>query len=239
MENDKRVWGLFRRRECLVPTLRGCLVLLGILAAIGFFVVREVHPFLAVNDPVPGGYLVVEGWAPDFALRQAVEEVNRNHYEKVIVTGGPLLWGSPLSEYKTYAELAAATLGRLGLDTNKVWAVPSKLVIQDRTYAAAMALRSWLRTHHIAAARVHLMTEGTHARRSRLLYQKALGPAVTVGVTAIPVPDYDAGHWWRYSAGVRSVIDESVAYVYARLLFHPRDGVAENAAATNSSELPP
>jgi hypothetical protein len=54
------------------------------------------------------------------------------------------------------------------------------------------------------------------------MFQKALGRSVTVGVIAIPADDYDEKHWWRYSQGVRGIIDEAIAYVYARLLFYPR-----------------
>jgi len=218
---EKRLWGLLRWRQCLVPTWQGWVLLLVGVAALGTLAVREVHPFLAVNDPVPGGYLVVEGWAPDYALEEALAEFHRNHYEKVFTTGGPLLWGATLSEHKTYAELAAATLVKLGLNTNLVQAVPSGLVIQDRTYSSAVNLRKWFDSHHLAVSRVHLMTEGPHARRSRLLFQKALGREVKVGITAIPLRDYDPQHWWRSSAGVRAVIDESTAYLYARLFFHP------------------
>ena len=52
-------------------------------------------------------------------------------------------------------------------------------------------------------------------------YQMAMGKEVKVGSMAIPPKDYDEKHWWRYSAGVRSVIGESVAYLYARFLFFP------------------
>jgi len=68
---------------------------------------------------------------------------------------------------------------------------------------------------------VQLITEGLHARRSRLMFQRALGKQVQVGVSAIGGRDYDPEHWWRYSAGVRGVIGETVAYLYAVVLFHP------------------
>jgi hypothetical protein len=181
--------------------------------------IREIHPFLAVTEPLAGGALIVEGWAPDYALKEAVAEFNRNHYERVYVTGGPVLWGAPLSRYKTYADRGAAVVVRLGLSTNVVQAVPAKMAIQDRTYASAVSLRDWLRQNGASTTKVHLITEGPHARRSRFLFEKALGKNVAVGITAVPVPDYDARHWWRYSAGVRAVIDEGIAYVYARLFF--------------------
>jgi uncharacterized SAM-binding protein YcdF (DUF218 family) len=163
--------------------------------------------------------LVVEGWGPDYALQAALEEFNRNHYEKIFVTGGPLEQGVPLSEYKTYAELGAATLLKLGMSTNAVQAVPSPLVRRDRTYTSALSLRNWLDEHGTAPASINLITVGPHARRSRLLFEKALGKGVRVGVTAVPVNDYDPRRWWRSSAGVRAVINEALAYGYARVLF--------------------
>jgi len=42
-----------------------------------------------------------------------------------------------------------------------------------------------------------------------------------IGVIAVPDRDYDAKRWWSSSEGVRDVIDELVAYVYARLIFRP------------------
>jgi hypothetical protein len=67
------------------------------------------------------------------------------------------------------------------------------------------------------------MTEDAHARRTRLLFQKALGNDVRVGIISIPNPDYDAKHWWRYSEGVREVIGEGIAYAYAKVFFYPSE----------------
>jgi hypothetical protein len=37
----------------------------------------------------------------------------------------------------------------------------------------------------------------------------------------VPNPDYDAKHWWQYSEGVRDVLSEGVAYLYAKFFFWP------------------
>ncbi|MGH7970859.1 MAG: YdcF family protein [Limisphaerales bacterium] len=215
------MWGLFRRRKCFVPTWRGALALLAVFLVVGVVFVRAIHPFLAPNDPVMDGVLVLEGWAADYELAAGVAQFRSNHYDRIFVTGGPLEWGAPLSEYRTYAERGAAVLLKWGLTTNEVQAVPAPDVRQDRTYAAALTLGKWFREHHLAPTHVQLMSVGPHARRSRLLYQKALGPRVHVGVIAVPDKDYDPKRWWRYSAGVRGVIDETVAYIYAKFFFHP------------------
>lgn len=158
---------------------------------------------------------------PDYGLEAAVEEFKRDHYQKIYVTGGPLEHGSFLSRHRSYAQLGAATLMRLGLDSNVVQAVPAPLVQEDRTYASAVSLKKWLIEHGIQPTRIHLMSDGPHCRRSRLLFQEAMGKDVFIGVTSIPNREYDPQHWWRYSAGVRNVIDEAVAYLYARLVFSP------------------
>ena len=214
-------WGLMHRRLCLVPTLRGCLVFGLVLALLMVVTIRGLHPFLSVNDPIHDGLLVVEGWTPDYGLELVAEEVKRDHYQKVYVTGGPLEYGAYLSTYKTYAQIGAATLMKLGLDSNVVQAVPAPLVRQDRTYTAAVSLKKWWQEHGITPTRIQLMSDGPHTRRSRLLYQKAMGPGVVIGVTSIPLRQYDQQQWWRYSAGVRNVIGEGLAYLYARFLFFP------------------
>ena len=54
-----------------------------------------------------------------------------------------------------------------------------------------------------------------------MLFQKAFGAEMAVGVVSAPDPDYDPAHWWRYSEGVREILGESIAWLYAAFLFHP------------------
>jgi hypothetical protein len=71
----------------------------------------------------------------------------------------------------------------------------------------------------MAPTNVNLFSLGPHARRSRLLFRRALGKEVTVGVVALSSGDYDARHWWRTSQGFRSVTGELIAYCYVRAMF--------------------
>ncbi len=224
VEQKTAGWGLLRRRQCLVPTWRGALVLLLMLVALAILGAHTIYPFLAVTAPAPGGVLVVEGWASDRVMEASITEFRRNHYDKLFVTGGPIERGVPLSEYNNYAELGATILVKLGLGTNVVQAVPAPAVKQDRTYASAAQLKRWLREHQLSPNKVNLITVGAHSRRSRLLFQCALGRNVTVGVIAMDDDDFDWKQWWRSSQGVRTVIGETLAYGYARLLFvAPKD----------------
>jgi uncharacterized SAM-binding protein YcdF (DUF218 family) len=219
LDESKKWFGLLRRRQCWIPTWRAWTIVLILILGLGWLGTRTIYPFLAVNDPQPGGLLVVEGWSSDYAFEAALQEFKRNHYDKICVTGGFLETGAVLSEYRTFAELGAAVLMKLGLGTNEVQAVPAPRVRRDRTYASALSLHRWLEQQSQPATHIHLFTEGAHARRSRLLFEKALGPGVKVSVTAVPIRDFDERHWWRSSAGVRGVIGETLAYLYARLLF--------------------
>lgn len=170
---------------------------------------------------------MVEGWTPDYVLEEAVAEYKRGRYQKLYVTGGPIEAGAPLAEYRTYAERGAAVVLKLGLDAGDVQTVPAPPVRQDRTYAAMVALGQWFERHGSMPAKVHLVTRGPHARRSRALLRHAFGEQVNVGVTAVPIREYDAAHWWRSSAGVRDVVGEALAYSYV-LWFAPE---AEPAAS--------
>ena len=165
-------WGLLRRRPCLLPTLRGWLLLLiplVVLLVLGF---RNADEFLAVNDPVPDGVLVVEGWSPDYTLEAAKTKAQENPNRVLYVVGGPLEHGAPLSEYKTYAEFGAAVLLRMGMSQDTVQAVPAPYVRRDRTYAAAIALRNWFRQRGNVPGAINLISMGAHARRSRLMFEK-------------------------------------------------------------------
>jgi hypothetical protein len=183
--------------------------------------VRCIHPFLAVSDPIPGGALAIEGWVQDRTMQEAITEFNRGHYTMLYVTGGPLERGAPLSEYRTTAELGAATLLRMGMPKDSVQVVPTPPVRKDRTYASALALKGWLGAHQIVLSDLTVVAPGPHARRTRLLFQKAFGDATHVGVLATKDLDFDPQAWWMSSNGFRMEIDEAIAYVYARLLFDP------------------
>jgi hypothetical protein len=220
---QKKCLGLLCHRPCLVPTWRGWLALLLVLTAVSVFVVRGAYGFLAVNDPLPGGLLVIEGWAPDYTLAEALPELKRRPYEGVFVTGGPIENGRPLLKYRTYAELGAAILEGMGMAREAIHVIPAPAAIRDRTFASAIALKEWLRASGIASKRINILGTGPHSRRTRLVYQKAFGDEVQIGVVATPEINFDPERWWASSQGFRVVINEMIGYGYARFLFSPRN----------------
>jgi hypothetical protein len=219
MKLRKPYWPLLRHRECLIPTWRGMFLIMFLGTAFMLIAITNVHSFLAVTEIVPARVLVVEGWLPDYALEEAMGEFQRHPYQKLYVTGGPLEIGGRLSEYKTYAELGAATLVHMGMNKSLVEAVPSLYVRQDRTYASAVALKKRLLQHASLRNGINLVSLGVHARRSQMLFQKAFGEDYRVGIIAIQNHAYDSKRWWKFSAGVRTVVGEFIAYIYALVVF--------------------
>jgi len=224
MKSDRYAWNLLKRLELPIPTVWGWVVLLLLGVALIAVGVRETHPFLTVNDPVPSKILVAEGWLPDYALERTVAEFHHGQYDRILVTGGPITSGTfPCGTcgYTNWADIGAAALVRLGAGTNVVEAVPAAGVLRDRTYASAVVLRAWFHRHQIGATSFNLVTMADHSRRSRLLFTKALGPEYHVGVISIENTEYDPNQWWKSSEGVRTVVGEVIAYGYARFLFWP------------------
>lgn len=224
----QRVWGMLTRKERWGLSWRGRFVLaLFVLLAAGSLLVN-IYSFLAVTHRVDTRVLVVEGWAHDYAIAASVEEFKTGHYPRIYATGGPVTGsGGYTTDYDTSAHVGEGQLKKAGIPAESVQMVPSHVMGRDRTYYSAVALRDWFREQKMAVGSLNVVTENTHARRTRLLFQEAFGKNVKVGIIAVPSPDYDAKHWWRYSDGVREVIGEAIAYVYARVFFHPSAQTAD------------
>jgi len=209
--------------------LRGwvCLGLI-LLVSAGFLMV-QVQPFLAVTNRVDAPVLVMEGWVHLFAARVAADEFRAGHYDRIYITGLPVRGsGQYDKDTDTEAWVGADLLRRAGIADEFLQKVPRRQLDRDRTYGSALALKAWFHDHHVVVHSINVVTEDVHARRTRLLFQEALGPGVKVGIIAAPNPEYDARHWWRYSEGVREVFSEGMAYLYAKFFFWPGKTKAES-----------
>jgi hypothetical protein len=182
------------------------------------FLLNHIHPFLAPTSPVKADILVVEGWVQDYVIKAAIQEFQKGSYQKIITTGLPIEQGYYLAQYKNFAELAAATFIALGFDQNQLVAVPGPNVVRNRTAASATALGQWLASSDLKVDSINLYSYDVHARRSWLVFKQALAPEIKVGVIAAKPLSYDPKHWWVSSEGVRSIISEAIAYLYARFI---------------------
>jgi uncharacterized SAM-binding protein YcdF (DUF218 family) len=215
-------WGLFNCKPRWGLTVRGWLILGLVLTLILGAWILNVQTFLAQTKREDTKILVVEGWVKGYAIQAAVIEFQSGHYEKIFTTGGPVVGTDGYSnDFNTSAGVGADSLVKAGLPASVVQMVPSHVSGRDRTYSSALALREYFQTNGMAVKNFNVLTEDVHARRTRMLFQKAFGADVAVGIISMPDPEYDPAHWWRYSEGVREVLGESIAYLYAALFFHP------------------
>jgi len=215
-EPRRALWGLLSRKQRWSLSWRGGMILALILASalllVDALVLKGVYPFLATTHRVDTDVLVVEGWIHEYAIRAALKEFQSNHYARIFTTGGPVEGtGGYINDYCTWASVGADLLRKNGLANGSVQMVPSRVMDRDRTYGSAVALRNWFHDHNMPVRSVNVLTEHMHARRTRLLFQKALGKDIRVGII--------------------DVVSEFAAYLYARLLFFPSEPAHPRSAA--------
>jgi hypothetical protein len=210
----------FKRKEIWVPTWKGWLAFLCGLALLIFGSIRYTGTFLSANKPIGAPVLVVEGWIAEDGVRRALQLNEQNHYALVITSGQEIEGGLDISHYGNYAELVADRLTALGFKGTNLVRAPAPKVRKDRTYHSALAVRKYLLENTNYRA-IDVLTESVHSRRSWYLFRRACEPEINVGVICNQTPEFDSKHWWRSSNGVRTVMSEAIAYVYAKLVFNP------------------
>lgn len=223
-KTSRKFFGLCSRRERWGLSWRGWLVLIAMSFLSAIIWVLNIQPFLAPTQRVDTKILVVEGWVHPYAIRAAVEEFHAGGYGKIYTTGGPVVGSDGyINDFNTSASVGAELLVKAGVPTESVQMVPSHIWGRDRTYSSALALREYFQTNNMAVKKINVLTEDVHARRTQLLFQTAFGRDVEVGIVSVRDPDYEPRRWWRFSEGVREILGESIAYLYAKFLFHPAE----------------
>ena len=154
---------------------------------------------------------------PDYAIEAAAKEFKAGSYCRAITIGGPIQRGSYLCAFKSFAELAAATLIELGIDSEKILIASSSSASNHRTYDSALQLQKWLEDSTLEFDSFNLFTLGVHSRRSWILFRKVFEPQVKIGIIAAKPIHYDSQKWWKSSEGARTVLSELIAYLYVRL----------------------
>lgn len=208
---------LFIKKETRCLTGTGWLLLMGATAGFLFMALVRLYPFLSPSQPVFAEVLVVEGWLEDAELAQVLNVFEAGGYRKLVATGGEVAFGRDFIPYPSYAEMTYHRLLHAGVPAHRVDWTTCGDAARDRTYCAALALRDLL----TGCPAIDLISSGPHARRSRRLFQLAMGDACEVGIIAIEPQAFNGGNWWKCSDGFRRVIDESIAWFYARWIFKP------------------
>ena len=185
-----------------------------VVAAVAF--ILTIHDFLTITQRVPADILVVEGWAYNSpAIAEAAEEFRRGGYRVLITVGPPATVGGRVSERVSSALLAADQLQRRGIEKQSIVALPVPDAAQHRTYSSALLVKKWLKRSGESAQGINVFTIGPHARKSLVLFTRALGPAYPIGVISGTDSDYDPNRWWMSARGLYVMARKVVGYVYA------------------------
>ncbi len=183
-----------------------------------------IQPFLDCSKPVKADLLVVEGFIPDYALEEAIQIFNKGSYKQMLITGKKRIKGSQLDQYENDGIYSAETLIKLGFDGSKIVVIAvSDDIARDRTYQSAKAVWKWIEESGNDIRGLNLVSIGCHSRRSRLLFEKAFPPEMKVGIISVHDRTYNARKWWKTSEGFREVTGETIAYIYARFFFCPKN----------------
>lgn len=202
--------------------LKKLIIILAVLLVICIGLIFNIHSFLSPNKPVEGArILVVDAWLSDRELDNALEIYKAGNYARVIVPGSPMERSLFFPGLTGSGDVASVVLVYKGIPPDKITPLLVKHVKKDRTYQAAITTRRWLKENNISPSAINLFTSCTHSRRSWMLYRKAFENDREVGIIPARPVGYDARKWWKSSNGFRTVADEAIAYLYARLFFHP------------------
>lgn len=219
MDRMRPALRLTRTRTTRSLTPAGRLLTAAVILLIARLGAPELHDWFACGggEPMgpPPGSVILEGWLPDDSMELLVGHPAVRGAAHIYCTGGPFEMGGILTEHDTFADLAQVRLLALGVDSNRVSAVPSGDVRRDRTWASARVLRNHLQAHGgPPPGPVWLVSQGVHARRSRRLFRHALRDVAEIEAWALPSKRYDRTDWWKSSEGFKAVFGEIIALPY-------------------------
>jgi uncharacterized SAM-binding protein YcdF (DUF218 family) len=217
-------FSIFIRKERWTLSWRGKLLAGAVIFSLAFFVCTEVHPFLAVHHPKNADLMVVESWiTSNYLLKEAAVEFQRGNYRKILILRSTYPGDDDTEETEPPARFdekhVSRALANYGVPCQDIATKTYSAVEKDRTYHAALSTKEWIFQNGGGIRGINVVTVGPHARRSWLMFDKVFGNDAEVGVVTLQDPTYDPKHWWRTSEGVREILGETIAYVYARFFF--------------------
>jgi hypothetical protein len=177
----------------------------------------KIHDFLALNQPVHGDILVIEGWFPDVsAMLDAADAARNGNYQRIVCVAAEM----SESTRAPSAQRAAERLLAMGIDAARVHVIVVKHAERDRTFRCAIAVRRWLECDYPAVRSIDVFTVGIHSRKSYVLYERAMPRGFKVGVIAGTESGYPVSHWWFSVHGVYLIFRNTIGYLYA--IMHPK-----------------
>ena len=120
------------------------------------------------------------------------------------------------NNYNSYADLAKNKLLAMGIDSLAIIDIPGKRTSVNRTLNTALAFRNWLKTSGLDFKGMNIVTLGTHARRTWMIYKRILGRKYNLGV--ISLPDYRERRSVKYRI-YKTLRETAGIFYYSFVLF--------------------
>ena len=161
------------------------------------------------------------------------EYVNRNLYVKEIIidhkTKIPYQYNSEydigaldgkrriINNFNSYAEFAKNRILSMGIVSSLIIAIQGKRARINRTLTSALAFREWLKTSNIDVKGINIVSQGVHARRTWMTYNKILNEKYNIGI--ISLPDYKNNH--SKEKKVLKTLREALGIIYYWVILIP------------------
>jgi len=210
---------LIKKQHIWLPTIPGLILISITCIAMTIFIINNLANYLAQQQPISKGILVVEGWVSEQTLLQAIHSYKTNPYQQIITTGG-LIKSRQQGKHKSYADSAAAFLLKNGINKSEVTSLPTPDSAQNRTFLSAVIVRDWLIMKKNKNQTIDVVSEGVHARRTLALYQMAFANKREIGIMTGEAEEYPLESWWETSAGAKAVVSEVVGLVWSVCCFN-------------------
>ena len=107
-------------------------------------------------------------------LNNSVYDIRDAHIKKRVI-----------NNYNSNAELTRNKLLELGIDSLKIKALPGKRTRLNRTLSSALAVHEWLESSGLKVTGINIVSPGTHARRTWMIYNKVLNKSYEIGIISL------------------------------------------------------
>ena len=212
---------LFKNKVCIRPTIWGWIIILIILYSLFRISLTGIVRYLSMDAPVGSKTMVLEGYVPTYAIKDAMNYFRDNGYKRLIITGIPIVNYEFIAPYKSTAEATVLAVRHFGYkDTVYIADIPTNILV-DRTYSTAVETRLIFDENPEWPKNMDIYSVGVHSRRTYNMFRKVFGRDYNIGIIAHRDRTFDPDHWWKSSKGFRNVSNEFLATFYTMAFFHP------------------
>ena len=202
------------------------MLLLIVVAGLGYWAFRNVGGWLVVADPLQHAQAIVvlnggapframgaadlyhQGWAPEIWITTGYDRGGGEVYERLRVP------------YTQDSDHSRQVLEKLGVPANAIRILPTPIWnTADEVRVVSSALRQ------MKGDAVIIITSPPHTRRVRTIWRLLVGDQPRAIVRYDSYEEYNARQWWRISVEGDDVVHEILGLLNARLGFvaKPRD----------------